>query len=79
MSFKNPDGSKEWKKYKIKNKTMLLITYNDKEEMMKIEKDGKVIFLGNYWDFSRNPKDLSVFLARCGLSLKITNDLPAIG
>jgi len=58
---------------------MIVISYNEKEEMMKIEKDGKVIFLGNYWDFPREPKALSVMLARLGLGFNINNQLPAIG
>lgn len=58
---------------------MITIRYNEAEEMMLIEKDGEVVFNGNYWDFPREPKELSVFLARCGMSLKIQNNLEPIG
>lgn len=59
---------------------MIKITYNENEEMMRIEDHlGTVIFLGNYADFDREPTHVKEFLEKCGLNVLIKDDLPAIG
>ncbi len=41
---------------------MITISYNSDEEMMSISQNGKIIFYGNYSDFSREPESLGKFL-----------------
>lgn len=52
------------------------ISYNPSQEMMHIENDKGTLFYGNYWDFSRNPKDLAKLFEQMGLKVKIDQDLP---
>lgn len=58
---------------------MVTISYNSEEEMMHIENDNGTVFYGNYWDFSREPKDLYKFLVQLGLPVKIDKDLVSLG
>lgn len=53
-----------------RKKDFEVITIFDDEnsEMMLIKKDEKVIFEGNYWDFSTNPQGIIEFLKKCGVS-----------
>jgi len=50
---------------------MIDIIYDSKCEMMRICKDGKCIFEGNFWDFDRNPKGIQEFINNLGLQNKI--------
>lgn len=46
---------------------------------MSISADKETVFFGNYWDFSRNPKEIAKLLKKLGLEVHIDKDLPAIG
>ncbi len=58
---------------------MIKISYNDDEEMMHIENDKGTVFLGNYWDFPREPPKVAEFLRKLGIEVKIDKDFPSIG
>ena len=49
---------------------MIVITYNESEEMMEITKDDEVVFIGNDWDFDSSPEGLKEFLISLGLEVK---------
>lgn len=47
------------------------ILKDESVEMMKIVLDEKVLFEGNYWDFSRDPDELLKFLKKLNLNVSI--------
>ena len=40
-------------------------------EMVKIQKDGKSVFEGNYWDLPTSPNGLASLLERLGINVEI--------
>jgi len=61
------------------NTEIILIEYNDDEEMMKITKGGKLIFYGNYTDFPREPDTIRYLFIKLGLIVDQISNLPPIG
>lgn len=56
------------------------ISYNQSEEMIQItNKDGEVVFGGNYWDFDESPEGLKKLFEALGLQVSIDDELPSIG
>jgi len=46
------------------------IRYSESEEMIQIiNKDGKVVFGGNYWDFNRSPNGFKRLFESLGLNV----------
>ena len=46
------------------------IRYSESEEMIQIiNKDGKVVFGGNYWDFDRSPKSFKRLFESLGINV----------
>jgi hypothetical protein len=46
------------------------IRYSESEEMIQIiNKDGKVVFGGNYWDFDRSPEGFKRLFESLGLNV----------
>ncbi len=57
----------------------IYIQYNDEEEMMKISKNGKTVFYGNYCDFDRSPSSIYNIFNKLGLTVTMKNNLESIG
>ncbi len=46
------------------------IKYSESEEMIQIiNKDGKVVFGGNYWDFNRSPEGFKRLFESLGINV----------
>jgi len=54
---------------------MVTISFNEDEEMMKIEYNGREVFYGNYWDFSSDPHHLRKFLEEIDMDVQINSNL----
>lgn len=50
---------------------MIKIKYDDKCGMLLIERDGKCIFEGNYWDFPNDPDGIASFLDDVGVDSEL--------
>jgi hypothetical protein len=56
----------------------MIISYNENEEMMSIkDKNGKIVFYGNYWDFPKTPKGIKDLFDKLGIPYLMDDNLPS--